>query len=42
MGPVAVKKPKGLREHTGPAGAKFKQLHGTAFRCAKPDCRQPL
>lgn len=28
--------------HSGTTGATAKQLYGTAFVCASPDCRQPL
>ncbi|MFF4453824.1 hypothetical protein [Streptomyces goshikiensis] len=39
---MAKKKPSNLAEHPPPTPATFKQLYGTAFRCAKPDCREPL
>ncbi|ACU72777.1 hypothetical protein Caci_3889 [Catenulispora acidiphila DSM 44928] len=29
-------------EHPWPTDATAKQLYGTAFRCAEPDCREPL
>ncbi|WP_416959513.1 hypothetical protein [Streptomyces sp. Agncl-13] len=39
---MAKKKPSNLAEHPPPTPATFKQLYGTAFRCAKPECREPL
>jgi hypothetical protein len=39
---VANKKLSDLIEHPLPTPATFKQLYGTAFRCAKPECREPL
>jgi hypothetical protein len=39
---VPKKKPSELDEHPPPSPATFKQLYGTAFRCGKPGCREPL
>jgi hypothetical protein len=39
---VPKEKPTIVKEHGEPRKATVKQLYGTAFRCAKPGCREPL
>lgn len=39
---MSKKKSSDPDEHPPPSPATFKQLYGTAFRCGKPGCREPL